>query len=136
MKIQKKTEVKSEIPQASLPDIIFLLLIFFMVTTVIKKFQGLPIKLPEAEKIEKIESQRHVAYIWISRDGRVSIDDQLVQTAEVTTIMYERRVADPQVVVSLKIDREAEMGLVTEVQEGLRKADALRVNYSTLLKAT
>lgn len=136
MKIEKKTEVKSEIPQASLPDIIFLLLIFFMVTTVIKKFQGLPLKLPEAEKIEKIESQRHVAYIWIAKDGRISIDDQLVQSPEVANIMYERRIADPQVVVSLKIDREAEMGLVTEVQEGLRKADALKVNYSTTLKAT
>ena len=136
MKIEKKTKVSSEIPQASLPDIIFLLLIFFMVTTVIKKFQGLPIKLPEAEKIEKIESQRHVAYIWISKEGRISIDDQLVLTAEVTSIMYDRRIADPQIIVSLKVDREAEMGLVTEVQEGLRKADALKVNYSTSLKAT
>ena len=135
MKIQKKTVVKCEIPQASLPDIIFLLLIFFMVTTVVKKFQGLPVRLPEAEKIEKIEGQRHLAYIWVAQEGRISIDDQLVRAAEVATVMYDRRVADPQVIVSLKIDREAEMGMVAEIQEGLRKADALRVNYSTNLKS-
>lgn len=134
MKIEKKTAVRSEIPQASLPDIIFLLLIFFMVTTVVKKFQGLPVRLPEAEKTEKIEGQRHVAYIWIAQDGRITIDDQLVKSSEVADVMYERRVADPQVIVSLKIDREAEMGLVTEIQEGLRKADALRINYSTTLR--
>ena len=136
MKIEKKTTTSNEIPQASLPDIIFLLLIFFMVTTVLKQFQGLPVKLPDAEKIEKIEGRRHVANLWIAEDGLISIDDQLLEANQVSTVMYDRRLADPQVIVSLKIDRGAEMGVVTEVQEGLRKADALNINYATTLKAT
>ena len=136
MKIQKKTKISAEIPQASLPDIIFLLLIFFMVTTVFKQFRGLPVTLPEAEKIEKIEGRRHVAYIWVAEGGVISIDDQLVDVKQVPTVMYERRLSDPQVVVSLKIDQNADMGVVTDVQEGLRKADALKVNYSTLTKSS
>lgn len=137
MKFQKKTGGKPEIPTASLPDIIFLLLIFFMVTTVLKTFTGLPVNLPSAEMIDKLESRRHVAYIWIAEDGKISVDDKIVPPGEMSAIakiMYDRRVADPQLVVSLKIDKEAEMQDVSEVQEQLRRADALRVNYATNVK--
>ena len=54
MKFSKKTKISSEIPTASMPDIIFMLLIFFMVTTVMREFEGLDIVLPRAEKIEKL----------------------------------------------------------------------------------
>ena len=138
MKISKKSEVKPRIPTASLPDIIFLLLIFFMATTVLKRFTGLPVNLPSAERIEKLESQRHVSYIWISQDGSVSLDDKLIPKNDfkpISAIMYEKRTTDPQLIVSLKVDRNAEMYLVSQIQEQLREADALRVNFNTLRKA-
>ena len=53
MKINRKTKQKNEISTSSLPDIIFMLLIFFMVTTVMREFEGLDVVLPRAEKIEK-----------------------------------------------------------------------------------
>ena len=137
MKFKKKAGGKPEIPTASLPDIIFLLLIFFMVTTVLKKFSGLPVNLPSAEMIEKLESRRHISYIWIASDGKISLDDKIVPSSElaaISKIMYDRRVADPQIVVSLKIDKEVEMEQVSKVQEQLRRADALRVNYATKVK--
>ena len=139
MKIKKKTSNKPIIPTASLPDIIFLLLIFFMVTTVLKTYTGLQVELPRAEMIEKLESRRHVSYIWIASDGTISLDDKIIPQTEiyaVATLMYEKRIADPQLIVSLKIDSKAEMERVTSVQEELRKADALRVNYATMVKAT
>ena len=52
MKFQKKQQTLEGIPTASMPDIVFMLLIFFMVTTVLKKFDGLPLDLPHARKIE------------------------------------------------------------------------------------
>lgn len=137
MKFQKKSASKPYIPTASLPDIIFLLLIFFMVSTVLKRFTGLQVSLPAAEKIEKLESRRHVSYIWIASDGSISLDDKIVPRKEITAIgklMYDKRVNDPQLIVSLKIDKEVEMSDVNLVQEQLRRADALRVNYATLLK--
>ena len=56
MKFSKKTKISSEIPTASMPDIIFMLLVFFMVTTVLKEYSGLPVSLPTAKRIEKLKS--------------------------------------------------------------------------------
>ena len=60
-----------------MPDIIFMLLIFFMVTTVLREFSGLPVSLPRAERIEKLESKRHTSDIWVSKDGLFSIEENI-----------------------------------------------------------
>ena len=131
MKLQRKTKVDSEIPTSSMPDIIFMLLIFFMVTTVLRVYSGLPISLPKAKRIEKLKSKRHTTNIWVSKDGLVSIEDKLYKADGVRHVMYEKRVADPQLVVSLKADERAKMGLVSDIHTELRKADALKLNYSS-----
>tara|TARA_B100001013_G_C24617959_1_gene445961 strand:- start:210 stop:620 length:411 start_codon:yes stop_codon:yes gene_type:complete len=131
MKLQRKTKIDSEIPTSSMPDIIFMLLIFFMVTTVLRVYSGLPISLPKAKRIEKLKSKRHTTNIWVSKDGLVSIEDKLYKADGVRHVMYEKRVADPQLVVSLKADERSKMGLVSEIHTELRKADALKLNYSS-----
>jgi len=131
MKFSRKTKLSTEIPTASMPDIIFMLLIFFMVTTVLREYSGLPVTLPKAKRIEKLKSKRHTSHIWVSKDGLISIDDRLFTVDDVAKIMYDKRSADPQVVVSLKADEEAKMELVSEIHEKLRDADALKLNYST-----
>jgi len=131
MKFSRKTKLSTEIPTASMPDIIFMLLIFFMVTTVLREYSGLPVTLPKAKRIEKLKSKRHTSHIWVSKDGLISIDDRLFAVDDVAKIMYDKRSADPQVVVSLKADEEAKMGLVSKIHEKLRDADALKLNYST-----
>lgn len=129
--VKRKTQISSDIPTASMPDIIFMLLIFFMVTTVLKEFSGLPVELPKAKRIEKLKSKRHTSHIWISKEGLVSIQDKIHNIENVRHIMYEIRAADPLLTVSLKADRSAKMGLISEVHNELRKADALKLNYST-----
>ena len=131
MKFSRKTKLSSEIPTSSMPDIIFMLLIFFMVTTVLREYSGLPVNIPKAEKIEKLKGKRHTAHIWISKEGLVSINDRLFAVQDVAKIMYEKRVSDPQLVVSLKADEEAKMELISSIHEELREADALKLNYST-----
>jgi len=131
MKFSRKTKLSSEIPTASMPDIIFMLLIFFMVTTVLREYSGLPVTLPKAKRIEKLKSKRHTSHIWVSKDGLISIDDRLFTIEDISNIMYDKRVADPQIVVSLKADEEAKMELVSGIHEKLRDADALKLNYST-----
>ena len=131
MKFSRKTKLSTEIPTASMPDIIFMLLIFFMVTTVLREYSGLPVTLPKAKRIEKLKSKRHTSHIWVSKDGLISIDDRLFAVDDVAKIMYDKRSADRQVVVSLKADEEAKMELVSEIHEKLRDADALKLNYST-----
>ena len=131
MKFSRKTKISSEIPTSSMPDIIFMLLIFFMVTTVLREYSGLPVNISKAEKIEKLKGKRHTAHIWVSKEGLVSINDRLFAVEDVAKIMYDKRVSDPQVIVSLKADEEAKMGLISSIHEELREADALKLNYST-----
>lgn len=132
MKFEKKNKIEPGIPLASLPDIVFLLLIFFMVVSVFKEFRGLQITLPRARNIEKLQGKRDVAYMWVSKDGSISIDDKIVPLNAVYTLMDQKRrdVEHPLRLVSLKIDRGTEMGVVSDVQEKLREADALAINYS------
>ena len=131
MNFSRKTKISSEIPTSSMPDIIFMLLIFFMVTTVLREYSGLPVNIPKAEKIEKLKGKRHTAHIWVSKEGLVSINDRLFAVQDVAKIMYEKRLSDPQLIVSLKADEEAKMELISNIHEQLREADALKLNYST-----
>ncbi len=136
MKFKKKqASTKQSIPTASLPDIIFMLLIFFMVTTVLREFNiQVEYTLPSAVQIEKIDNKRIVTYIWVGRDGRVQIDDNIVFIPEIQTIAAKKRRDIPQVIISLRVDEASRMGIVTDIQQQLRKGDALRINYSALQK--
>lgn len=134
MKFERKIKISTGIPTASLPDIIFMLLIFFMVATVFKQYSGLKVKLPDAELVKKIPgSKRHVVTIWIDRNNQVVCDDYKVdKVINLRNVLYEKRVKDPQIIIAMKVDKEAPMGIVSEVQEEMRKANALRVNYSAI----
>ena len=135
MKFKRKSNIESKISTSSMPDIIFMLLIFFMVTTVLREYSGLQISLPKAERIEKLESKRHTAHIWVSKDGLISIEDKLFKSNAIRHVMYETRASDPRLTVSLKADLAVRMEVISTIHNELRKADALRLNYSTKVKA-
>jgi len=136
MKFEKKrASTKQEIPTASMPDIIFMLLLFFMVTTTLREVEVfVNYSLPEAKAIEKIENRRLISYIWVGQDGRIQINDSLVKMEEIQSIMYTKRQVLPNVIVSLRIDKNTDMGYVTDIQQELRKAFCLRINYSANVK--
>jgi len=136
MKFEKKrASTKQEIPTASMPDIIFMLLLFFMVTTTLREVQELVVyTLPEAKAIEKIENKRLIQYIWVGKDERTQINDSIVKLENIQDIMYAKRQALPNVIVSLRIDQNVDMGYVTDIQQELRKAYCLRINYSARMK--
>ncbi|NQS98694.1 MAG: biopolymer transporter ExbD [candidate division Zixibacteria bacterium] len=134
MKFKSKNKASADIPQASLPDIIFMLLMFFMVCTVFQEFRGLPLVVPAARSTEKIEAKRNITYVWADRSNRISIDDQLIQIDNVSDIVGDKFAANRRIIVSLKIDKEAKMGLVSDIHEELRDAYALRISYSTRFK--
>jgi biopolymer transport protein ExbD len=136
MKFEKKrASTKQEIPTASMPDIIFMLLLFFMVTTTLREVEVfVQYSLPEAKAIEKIENKRLISYIWVGKDKRIQINDSLVKLNEIQNIMYAKRQALPNVIVSLRVDKSTDMGLVTDIQQELRKAYCLRINYSANIK--
>ncbi len=132
MHVERKTKTGTQISTSSMPDIIFMLLIFFMVTTVMREFDGLKVLMPKAKMIEKLESKRHTSYIWATKDGLVSVDDRIINPSMLRTIMYEKISKDPKITVSLKSDRDANMKLISELHTELRKAQALKLSYSAL----
>lgn len=136
--IKRPKAVEAAIPTAAMPDIIFMLLIFFMVVTSFKQFDGLPVIIPEAKNTVKIEvGKRDIAYIWADKHNRVMLDDQFYPSedlGEMATVLYDRRARNPKTVVSLKADRDAQMKVITDVQQQCRKAYALRISYSTRFK--
>ena len=131
-----------EIPTAALPDIIFMLLIFFMVTTVLKETEvKVRTTLPQAEALTKIDQKRLVSYVWIGPiklEARklgptaVQIDDVLIEDLSgIRTIMYRKLTEQPKLIVSLRVDEVSEMGILQDVEQELRKGGTLRINYST-----
>lgn len=131
MNFKKKGGVSHSIPTGSMADITFLLLIFFMVSTVFVRYRVTGIIMPKAEKIEELKKRRHINYLWVSADRKIYIDDKLANLDQVAGIFYDRRVRDPRMVVSLKCDYRAPYGLISRVMEELRDADALRINFAT-----
>ncbi|MDX1420770.1 MAG: biopolymer transporter ExbD [Rubricoccaceae bacterium] len=139
---KKSAKTKQNIPTASLPDIIFMLLIFFMVTTVLRETELLVrTTLPQAEAVEKIEQKRLVSYIYIGPqkaegggygDDAVQIDDAIVDDlTRIREIMYRKILEEPRMIISLRVDKDVETGLLYDVQQELREAETLRINYST-----
>jgi biopolymer transport protein ExbD len=144
-----KKKGKGEVPAvstASLPDIIFMLLFFFMVTTVMKQNDPLvKVAAPKADQVQKLENKSLVSYIYIGVPNkgqfgklpRIQLNDAFADPDQIREfIAAERESLDevdrPKMTVSLKVDRKTEMGIVTDVKQELRKASALKINYSTL----
>lgn len=142
---KKSAGTKQEIPTASMPDIIFMLLIFFMVTTVLRETELLVnVSIPQAEAVEKIDQKRLIQYLYVGPEKleqgvgepAVQIDDAIVRDLpDVRQVMYRRLREEPRTIVSMRVDRDVETGLLYDVQQELREAEALRVNYSTSREA-
>ena len=134
MNINKKTKQKSTVSTASLPDIIFMLLIFFMVTTVMKTFDGLKVQDPSAKKIEKLENRKNVIYIWRTKDGSVCVDDQTLtnidDVSEILKYKLESSIDPGKMVVQFKADQNTTMELIQQIHTECREANALKLSYA------
>ncbi len=134
------------ISTASLPDIVFMLLFFFMVTTVIRE-TTLMVKIvpPFASEIKKLEKKSLVSYINIGKPAqaemygsapRIQLNDAFATKEKIREFISSERdkmsEADRnKMTVSLKCDKDVEMGIVTDIKEELKKASALKINYSS-----
>lgn len=136
-----------EVSTSSLPDIVFMLLFFFMVSTVMRETSlKVKIKLPAASEVSKLEKKSLVSVIYVGTpivqyqrlygsEPRIQLNDQLEKIENIIDfIEAERQARDeseiPQMITSLKVDEYTKMGIVTDIKQELRKAAALHINYS------
>ncbi len=136
------------ITTASLPDIMFMLLFFFMVSTTLRENElkiNSP-KLPEATEITKLEKKSLVSYIYVGfprreyaatlgTESRIQLDDNFAVVGDIRGYIageWEKRdeVDRQKMTVSLKADEKTKMGIISEIKTELRKAEALKINYS------
>ena len=144
MLIERKVQSNNQISTSSLPDIIFLLLVFFMVVTVMKTFDAPQIDMPYAKEIEKLENRRNTTFIWATKDGFTVLDDMQFSTlaSDENALLFKKSMTykvhnNPRITVSLKADAQTKMSLVTNLHKLLQDPDvnALKLNYSALRKS-
>ncbi len=139
------------ISTASLPDIVFMLLFFFMVSTTMKEVtMKVRISAPEATELAKLEKKSLVTYIYVGvptrqyqniygTEPRIQLNDQFATVEDIQSYIAQERDAmkeadRPKMTTSIKADFDCPMGIITDIKQALRKAQALKINYSARQK--
>ena len=135
--MQRKQRVSDEIPTASLADIAFLLLIFFLTTTVFNEEKGLPIVLPE-QATEQDVSAKNIIFFLVQADGRVVVrrgeseQEQVVSYREVEGILRSELIANDRLIAAIKTDPEAAYRHMINVLDEVKLAGAERISLQVL----
>ncbi len=130
------------ISTASLPDIVFMLLFFFMVSTVMRETElKLKVTLPFASEVQKLERKSLVSYIFVGKlkdqpGDKIQLNDRISDVSDVKYFIFSERESHPEdeiplLTTSIKADIESSVGTITDIKEELRNVDALKINYST-----
>jgi len=147
-KFKQKSKVRPAISTASLPDIIFMLLFFFMVTVQMRETDVMvQQRIPKATQLQKLEQANLVSYIYIGKplearfgtEPLIQVNDVFRRPEELPLFVeQEKSKLDEnqrdQITMSLKVDREAKMGIVSDVQMALRNANARKILYASLME--
>jgi len=149
-KFRKKTKVKQDIPTASMPDVVFMLLFFFMVTTELRKTAvDVMQRIPQATQLRKLQRKTLVTNLYVGEpkkseqfgnEPKIQAEDVFIEPNDI--ILWVNREKDKlpenereQLTVALKVDSEAKRGIIADVETQLRKANARKILYSTLQKS-
>jgi biopolymer transport protein ExbD len=143
-KFRKKKKGMPAISTASLPDIVFMLLFFFMVTTVMREteLKIMKPKLPKATEVKKLERKSLVSYIYVGKvkgqgGDKIQLNDRISNVKDVKYFIFAERDTHsedeiPLLTTSIKADINSSVGTITDIKEELRNVNALKINYSTL----
>jgi len=144
---QDSGKATPKVSTASLPDIVFMLLFFFMVVTVMRDAEKMvSVVVPEATELQKLEKKSLVNYIHIGKpiekyrsiygtSPRMQLNDKIGTEADIPLFLERHKIKLPEnqrsrITSSLKVDGDVTMGIVQDVKTALRKANQLKVNYS------
>jgi biopolymer transport protein ExbD len=137
------------ISTASLPDIVFMLLFFFMVTTVMRETEMLVDNtLPQATEVKKLERKSLVSYIYVGAPrglnrkqkfgtkAKIQLNDVYANVEDIQAFIAAERESRaeeeiPLLTTSIKADIDVKMGIISDIKEELRKAQSYKINYST-----
>ena len=136
-----KRRSSNEVPglnTASLPDLIFTVLFFFMIVTNIRKADlRVEFVMPDGTEIQKLEHRSTTLYLFVGKDGRIQLNDKLIEMDEIEGYVSEfiSRLSPedlPKLEVSLKADKGVPTGTITDIKQELRKAGTIKVHFGGL----
>ncbi len=146
-KFKKKSKADTNIPTSALPDIIFMLLFFFMVVTVLREQEILvEQKIPQATQLQKIQKKTLISYLYVGKpkntslygtEPRIQANDVLINTSDIVFWVTQEKdklseAERDQITISLKADRDVKMGPISDIQFELREADARKLLYASV----
>ncbi len=147
-RFKKKTKPKVEISTASLPDIVFMMLFFFMVTATIRPEEQLvQAKIPQARELNKVEKEQLLKEISVGKpnnkalgqEPKITVGDRFIAMKDIPQWVSQQRDELPeyykeQMIILLRADEDLEMGIIADIMEELKKANARKILYRTLDK--
>ena len=149
-KFKKKAETSQAIPTSALPDIIFILLFFFMVTTKMRQTNVMvDQKLRGATQLQKLDRKLEKSYLYVGapkdeslgKEPKIQVNDQFITPNDIPRFINEELAKLPitkknksNIIVVLNVDEEAKMGLISDVKQQLREVDTRRISYTTKQK--
>ena len=148
-KFKKKTQVKQDIPTSSMPDVVFMLLFFFMVTTELRETAiDVQQRIPQATQLRKLQRKSLVTNLYIGeprqiqeygKEAKIQADDVFIEPKDI--VLWVNRQKDnlpenerDQLTVAMKVDGDAKRGIIADVESELRIANARKILYITLQK--
>ncbi len=148
-KFKKKSNTSQDIPTSALPDIIFMLLFFFMVTTVLRETTiNVKQAIPSATELRKLQRKSLVSYLYMGKpkpnlvstfgtEPKIQANDLFINPQDLVLWVSQEKdklseVERDQITIALKVDKEVKMGLVSDVQLELREANARKLMYTTI----
>ena len=144
---KKRGKSTPAISTASLPDIIFILLFFFMVVTVLRDAElKVSVNTPSATELTKLENKSLVNFLYIGKPldryktiygtkPRLQLGDKISEIHDIPIFLEKHRIKvsenmRPGISSSLRVDGNVTMGIVQDVKTELRKSNQLKINYS------
>ncbi len=138
MLIKRKNKIDAEIPSASMADIAFLLLVFFLTTTVFNEEKGLELLLPESKAQEVQVSQKNMLHIIVNPDGRITLkkgknpEEQPIPVDGLAERMRQEITLNPKIIAAVKTNPEATYDQMVQVLDELQQAEASRISLQML----
>ena len=134
---KRKKEAMGELRMDSTADVAFLLLIFFIVTTIFAAEQGLTLVLPGKQKKDEDTvkvKESNIATLFVRADNRITLDRKPIEVNHIKIAIEDRILANPKLVVMLKIHPDANYGMMVACLDELKQARANKVSLKTSTK--
>ncbi|MCH8019295.1 biopolymer transporter ExbD [candidate division KSB1 bacterium] len=126
---KKKSRNNSDIPMASLADIAFLLLIFFLVTTTIDVDRGIGLSLPAKGEETEVRT-KNITNLLINAQGEILLDNEVIAINEIARRIEQKLQENPNLIVSVKTDRETKYDVFIKALDELKMANATRISIA------